>query len=32
MKDYFDQEIQYQQSLTSKLSKYFTLFDYTDKS
>ena len=31
IKDYFDQEIKYQQLLTSKLSKYLTGFDYTDK-
>ena len=31
IKDYFDQEIKYQQVLTSKLSKYLTCFDYTDK-
>ena len=31
IKDYFDQEIKYQQSLTSKLSKYLTGFDYPDK-
>ena len=31
IKDYFDQEIQYQQNLTSKLGKYLTCFDYTDK-
>ena len=31
IKDYFSQEIQYQQSLTSKLGKYLTGFDYTDK-
>ena len=29
--DYFDQEIKYQQLLTSKLSKYLTGFDYADK-
>ena len=29
--DYFDQEIKYQQVLTSKLSKYLTCFDYADK-
>ena len=32
IKDYFDQEIKYQQTLTSILSKYITFFDYTDKS
>ena len=31
IKDYFNHEIQYQQSLTNKLSKYLTCFDYTDK-
>ena len=31
IKDYFDQEIKYQQLLTSKLSKYLTSFDYADK-
>ena len=31
IKDYFSQEIQHQQSLTSKLGKYLTFFDYTDK-
>ena len=31
IKDYFDQEIKYQQVLTSKLSKYLTCFDYKDK-
>ena len=31
IKDYFNQEIQYQQFLTNKLSKYLTAFDYTDK-
>ena len=31
IKDYFNSEIQYQQSLTSKLSKYLTVFDYRDK-
>ena len=31
IKDYFNQEIKYQQSLTSKLSKYLTCFDYTSK-
>ena len=30
IKDYFDQEIKYQQLLTSKLSKYLTGFDYAD--
>ena len=31
IKDYFDQEIKDQKVLTSKLSKYFTCFDYADK-
>ena len=31
IKEYFDQEIKCQQNLTSKLSKYLTCFDYTDK-
>ena len=32
IKDYFDQEIKYQQLLTSKLSKFLTgLTDYADK-
>ena len=31
IKDYLEQEIQYQQLLTSKLSTYITFFDYTDK-
>ena len=31
IKDYFDQEIKYQQELTSKLSKHLTCFNYTDK-
>ena len=31
IKDYFDEEIKYQQLLTSKLSKYLTGFDYADK-
>ena len=31
IKDYFNQEIQYQQSLTSNLSKHLTCLDYTDK-
>ena len=30
-KDYLDQEIKYQQLLTSKLSKYLTGFDYANK-
>ena len=28
IKDYFNSEIQYQQSLTNKLSKCLTIFDY----
>ena len=31
IKDYFEQELKYQQLLTSKLSKYLTGFDYADK-
>ena len=31
VKDYFNQEIKYQQNLTSKLGKYLTCFDYADK-
>ena len=31
IKDNFDQEIKYQQILTSKLRKYLTCFDYADK-
>ena len=31
IKDYFDQEIKYQQLLTNKLRKYLTAFDYADK-
>ena len=31
MKDYFNDEIQHQQSLTNKLSKYLTAFDYSNK-
>ena len=30
-KDNFNEEIQYQQFLTNKLSKYFTVFDYINK-
>ena len=30
-KDYFNQEIQYQESLTNKLGKYLTFFDYIDR-
>ena len=31
IKDYFNKEIQYQQILTNKLSKYLTIFDYSNK-
>ena len=31
IKDYLEQEIKYQQLLTSKLSEYLTGFDYVDK-
>ena len=31
VKDYLEQEIKYQQGLTSKLSKYLTGFDYANK-
>ena len=31
IKDYFNEELQYQQLLTNKLSKYLTVFDYSDK-
>ena len=31
IKDYLEQEIKYQQLLTSKLSKYLPVFDYPDK-
>ena len=31
IKDYFDQEIKYQQLLTSKLNKYLSGFDYVGK-
>ena len=31
IKNYFNEEIQYQQFLTSKVSKYFTVFDYSNK-
>ena len=31
IKNYFNEEIQYQQSLTSKLSKYLTILDYSNK-
>ena len=30
-KYYFNEEIQYQQFLTNKLSKYLTVFDYSNK-
>ena len=30
-KNYFSEEIQYQQSLTNKLSKYLTIFDYSNQ-
>ena len=30
IKDYFNEEIQYQQFLTNKLSKYLTVFDYSN--
>ena len=29
--DYFNEEIQYQQFLANKLSKYLTVFDYSNK-
>ena len=32
IKDYFNKEIQYQQSLTNKLNKYLTIFDILSKS
>ena len=32
IKDYFNTEIQYQQSLTTKLSKYLTILDFSDKT
>ena len=32
IKDYFNEEIQYQQFLTNKLSKYLTVFDYSNKT
>ena len=32
IKDYFTGEIQYQQSLTNKLSKYWTILDYVNKT
>ena len=31
MKNYFNEQIQYQQFLTNKLSKYLTVFDYANK-
>ena len=31
IKDYFNEEVQYQQFLMSKLSKYLTVFDYSNK-
>ena len=31
IEDYLEQEIKYEQGLTSKLSKYLTDFDYADK-
>ena len=31
IKNYFSEEIQYQQSLTNKLSKYLTVFHYSNK-
>ena len=31
IKNYFNEEIQYQQSLTNELSKYLTVFDYSNK-
>ena len=31
IKNHFSEEIQYQQSLTNKLSKYLTAFDYSNK-
>ena len=31
IKDYFNEEIQYQQFLTNKLSKYSTIFNYSSK-
>ena len=32
IKDYFNEEIQYQQFSTNKLSKYLTVFDYINKT
>ena len=31
IRNYFNEEIQYQQSLTNKLSKYLTILDYSNK-
>ena len=31
IKDYFNEEIKHQQSLTNKLSKYLTILDYFNK-
>ena len=31
IKDYFNEEIQYQQFSTNKLSKYLTVFDYSNR-
>ena len=31
IKNYFNEEMQYQQSLTNKLGKYLTVFDYSNK-
>ena len=31
IKDYFNKEIEYQQCLTNNLSKYLTIFDYSNK-
>ena len=31
IKDYFNDEVQYQQFLTNKLRKYLTIFDYSNK-
>ena len=31
IKDYFNEEIQYQQSLPNKLSQYLTILDYINK-
>ena len=31
IKDYFNKEMRYQQFLTNKLSKYLTIFDYSNK-